>query len=92
MEAEQAIIDYARMPEHKMLDAMSDDAARWATAFCQIAKRSQGLDIDEGWMIGWFANAIEHSTMVRQARARPRIQPVVATSLVPEDSQNTNVS
>lgn len=29
-------------------------------------------DIDEGWMIGWFANAIEHATEVRR-RKNPRL-------------------
>jgi hypothetical protein len=80
MSAGQVVTDYASMPEHKMLDAMSDDASRWAAAFCQIAKK-QGHDLDEGWMLGWFANAIEHSTMVRTARARPRTEPVVAVGL-----------
>lgn len=38
------------------------DAAVWAHEWCTIARqiRDRGDDvIDEGWMIGWFANAIE---------------------------------
>jgi len=43
------------------------DASKWAQAFCRI-KEAQGWsadDIDEGLMITWFANAIEHSSQVR---------------------------
>ena len=39
----------------------SRDAAVWAREFCRI-KREQGwtlADIDEGLMLGWFANAME---------------------------------
>lgn len=35
----------------------SFDARDWAEAFCRIAK-TQGHDIDEGWMVTWFANAL----------------------------------
>lgn len=57
--------DYTAMEGPAMLAACRDDAAKWATAFCQHAKKLGHGDIDEGWMIGWFANAIEHSTDVR---------------------------
>ena len=33
------------------------DASVWAKEFCRIAK-TLGHDLDEGWMISWFANAI----------------------------------
>lgn len=59
--------DYTSMSAPEMLAACGDDAAKWAAAFCQIAK-ALGHDIDEGWMIGWFANAIEHSFDVRTGR------------------------
>jgi len=36
------------------------DARKWAAEFCRIA-RDHGHDLDEGWVIGWFANAIEHA-------------------------------
>lgn len=38
-----------------------DNAMNWAIAFCAVAK-SKGIDLGEdpqGWMVGWFANAIE---------------------------------
>jgi hypothetical protein len=56
-----------------LLAALGDRADRWAAAFCAIAKKL-GKDIDEGWMLGWFANAIEHSSHVRNIE-RDRIAP-----------------
>ena len=35
------------------------DAAVWAEEFMNIANKLEIKGIDEGWMIGWFANAIE---------------------------------
>ena len=51
-----------------LLQAMGDDAVKWAAAFCAIATEL-GHNIDEGWMTGWFANAIEHSSDVRRGTA-----------------------
>jgi hypothetical protein len=36
----------------------SDDAMKWATAFCGTAKEQEWelADIDEGLIVGWFAN------------------------------------
>jgi hypothetical protein len=66
------VIDYMSMEATTMLVAVGDDAAKWAAAFCQIAK-ALGHEIDEGWMICWFANAIEHSTDVRRWRAETAV-------------------
>jgi len=60
--------DYTVMDGPEMLKAMSDDATKWAAAFCQIAAKLGHAGIDEGWMISWFANAIEHSSDVRRWR------------------------
>ncbi len=60
--------DYAAMDGPTLLNALSDDAAKWAAAFCQIAAKLGHPNIDEGWMISWFANAIEHSSDVRRWR------------------------
>jgi hypothetical protein len=59
------MIDYTKMKGPEMLNALGDDASKWAKAFCQHAKKLGHQDIDEGWMIVWFANAIEHSFDVR---------------------------
>jgi MarR-like DNA-binding transcriptional regulator SgrR of sgrS sRNA len=40
----------------------TDDAMVWAKEWCRIAReieaRGESL-VDEGWMVGWFANAME---------------------------------
>lgn len=47
----------------KMLDRMGIDAQKWAAEFMRIAQAGDLIDTrgddTEGWMIGWFANAIE---------------------------------
>lgn len=60
MKVKTNIVDYTAIPSHLLAGTLGDDGAAWATAFCQHAKKL-GHDIDEGWMIGWFANAIEAS-------------------------------
>ena len=51
----------------------SFDAKDWAEAFCRTAKE-RGHDIDEEWMITWFANALmrgyDEANMRAQARER----------------------
>lgn len=53
------------MTDHELLAYCRDDAAKWAEQFCKTAKTLGYGDLDEGWMIVWFANAIEHSFDVR---------------------------
>jgi hypothetical protein len=55
------MIDYTEMSGPELLATLGDDASKWATAWCQTAKKLGHGDIDEGWMICWFANAIEGS-------------------------------
>jgi hypothetical protein len=51
--------EHANTPPHERPDwpLPSFDARDWAAAFCKIAKK-QGHDIDEMWMVSWFANAL----------------------------------
>ncbi len=44
-----------------------DDAMKWAIAFVQHAKKNAWKleDIDEGLMVGWFANAMAQSEPVQ---------------------------
>ena len=42
-----------------------DDASKWAEQFNLVAVRLGYPEMDEGWLIGWFANAIEHSHDLR---------------------------
>ncbi len=87
MIAEKPTVNYAAMSGPELLHACGDNGYEWAEAFCQI-KKAQGWganDIDEGLMVTWFSNAIEHSTQVRQARAAqalrgpttPIVKPIV---------------
>lgn len=53
--------------DYKLGGACGDNAMNWARAFCQIAK-AKGIDLGddpEGWMVGWFANAIEEADQAR---------------------------
>lgn len=69
-------ICYTEMQPSHVLIALGDDAEKWATAFCQHARQLGIPDIDPGWMVGWFANAIEHSSDVRRWRKEGRDIPV----------------
>lgn len=58
-------IDNKKTPPKERSDwpLPSFDAADWAEAFCKIANEhgfrdAKGQPVDEGWMIGWFANAL----------------------------------
>ena len=58
-------IEHANTPMKERPDwpLPSFDARDWAEAFCKIAdglgyRDPEGKPIDEGWMIGWFANAL----------------------------------
>ena len=60
------------------------DAAVWAEQFCLIAK-DLGLEgIDEGWMIGWFANAMAAQEMAMRSQTLP------ADFRFPESPQDTD--
>lgn len=49
--------NYLKMNSGEMLEYLGSDARRWADAFCQI-KNDKNHNLDESYMIGWFANAI----------------------------------
>lgn len=60
-------VDYRGMEEFEMLNALGDDASKWAEAFMQFKegwdKRGQKIDFD--LMITWFSCAIETGHDVR---------------------------
>jgi len=58
--------NYAAMGGPELIQALDDDATKWATAFCQL-----NPGIDHGLMVTWFANCIERSHEVRTGRAQP---------------------
>lgn len=43
---------------HMAQDEMGIDAVKWAAEFNRIAVTLGYSEMDEGWLIGWFANAI----------------------------------
>jgi hypothetical protein len=57
--------DYTTMDGATLLKELGDDAAKWAAAFRQSAQKLGYADMDEQWLAGWFASAIEHATTVR---------------------------
>lgn len=61
---------YKEMKAAELLGALGDDASKWAAAFKEI--HPDGCDEDT--MLGWFANAIEHSHAKRTGTL-PRILP-----------------
>jgi hypothetical protein len=63
-------IDNAGVPPEQRSDwpLPSFDARDWARAFCKIAK-DKGHDLDEGWMISWFANALMRGYDEARSRA-----------------------
>ena len=62
MTAEPNTPDYTAMDGPALLAALGDDAALWAVAFDQHAKGLGYGGMDLGWLISWFANAIENSS------------------------------
>lgn len=47
------------MTDGQLLAYLGTDVRRWAEVFVQRVRDMPGLALDEGAMIGWFANAIE---------------------------------
>ncbi len=74
-EKQRGTIDYTAIEGHLLGGVLGDDAAKWARAFCQHVKKIEGVDLDEDWLIGWFANAIEVSFDKRMRRAQPDTKP-----------------
>src|SRR5574337_1148514 len=66
---------YEDMPDYtqykngaELINALGDEGMKWAAAFCQYTKKNLDIDLDLMYVMGWFANAIEHSNVVRQWR------------------------
>lgn len=61
----------------EMLDRLRDNAQLWAQEFNKTAVKMGYGEMDEDWLIGWFANAIEHSHAVRLSAlvASPSLEP-----------------
>lgn len=74
---ERATPDYTKMDGPMLLQHLRDDAMQWAVAFNQHAVKLGYSNMDEGWLVGWFANAIEHSSDVRAWRSKPAASPTI---------------
>lgn len=61
-------VDYTALDSAALLRELGDSGQKWAAAFNQHAQKLGYSVMDEGWLIGWFANAIEHSSDVRRWR------------------------
>lgn len=46
------------------------DGSKWAAEFVSTAKQIGAGNIDEGWMIGWFCNAMECAKDVERSHMR----------------------
>lgn len=49
--------DYTKLENSELLTALGTDALKWATAFVQYQHKVKE-PFDEGWVLGWFANAM----------------------------------
>jgi hypothetical protein len=85
-EAGRDIPDYTSMDGHVLLTKLGDDAMAWAIAFNQHATKLGYSNMDEGWLVGWFANAIEHSSDVRYWRSQPSTRPIIDSFPTAEDT------
>lgn len=69
--------------ENEFIAYAGGDALKWAQAFRQKASDLGYGDLDEGWLIGWFANAIEagKAPLVRERdRLRELIEEIAGTA------------
>lgn len=57
----------------QLLQRLGDDASKWAAEFRRVAIHLGYSDMDEGWLTGWFTNAIEHSEITRRERDKYRL-------------------
>jgi hypothetical protein len=60
--------DTTALDDPSLLEHCRDDAQKWAQAFNQHAVKLGYQEMDEGWLIAWFANAIESSHDLRTNR------------------------
>lgn len=69
----------------------SFDAQVWAKAFVEIARQHPQLAVDEGTMIGWFANALmrgyDECRRRREGAAAPRETDARAAAVGRDDDQ-----
>jgi hypothetical protein len=52
----------------EMLQRLGADGKLWAEEFNRTAVSLGYSEMDEGWLTGWFANAIENTCVTRRCR------------------------
>lgn len=67
-------------PSDEEIETFHADAAKWANGFRRMALHLGYSDMDEGWLITWFANAIERADAVRHPS--PSVPPQGETILL----------
>lgn len=60
------------MTEAQLIDTCGKDASKWAAAFCQRARKIGYSPMDQAWVHGWFAVAIEKGIDVHFGRGKTR--------------------
>jgi hypothetical protein len=76
------------MSDEKNLPLNCDrDPARWAREFDDVLAKEYNLRVDEGWLIGWFANAMMcgEDTYRWKLEKEGRVHPEGGTITVPRD-------
>jgi len=68
-------MDYTKLDDLGLLAACGDNADKWAEACAQHAEKQERPKIDQHWLMGWFANAIEHCTVVRSKGEVRSVEP-----------------
>lgn len=61
--SEYDVVDESRSGLHAI-----DDAVVWAAEFARQVRSQYGVGLDEGWLIGWFANAMETAKRLDRVR------------------------
>jgi len=56
------------MEDGDLLSHCRDDGMKWSEAFCATAKKLGYSDMDQDWVFGWFANAIENTEIYRREK------------------------
>lgn len=74
----------------EMLQRLGADAKLWAEEFNKTAKVLGYSDMDEGWLIGWFANAIENTCVTRKCRSDLSVGQPVAVKPLEWSTQNSH--
>lgn len=86
LSSREALMDKKEESDGELLQRLGTDASKWAAEFRATALRLGYSDMDEGWLLGWFANAIEHA----RSAAREALAGAIKSSVVDSASSQWN--